>query len=94
MGKWTERAQKSAENSSRARASAKIAEIGPGLPEAPISRKPAPDPLFPPRVRWSQYRGYLNVRDPFTGEWHCIAAREAPTGYAALATAAKYSRSS
>jgi hypothetical protein len=44
--------------------------------------------FFPPRVIWGREQGWLNVRDPW-GQWHSIRAREAPTGYARLATLAK-----
>jgi hypothetical protein len=43
---------------------------------------------FPPKVVWGREQGWLNVRDPW-GQWHSIRAREAPTGYARLATLAK-----
>jgi hypothetical protein len=39
-------------------------------------------------VIWGREQGWLNVRDPW-GQWHSILAREAPTGYARLATLAK-----
>jgi hypothetical protein len=30
---------------------------------------------------WARERGWLAVRDPFTGEWHEIPAREAPPSW-------------
>jgi hypothetical protein len=53
-----------------------------------------PDPAWwPPRVVWANQRGWLNVRDPWTGEWFQIPAREAPTGYVKHANTAKYGQS-
>ena len=43
---------------------------------------------FPPRVVWAREQGWLNVRDPW-GEWHSIPAKQAPTGYARIASKAK-----
>ena len=46
--------------------------------------------LWPPRIVWSRARGWLNVRDPETGQWFGIPAKEAPRGWSRIATAAKY----
>lgn len=43
---------------------------------------------WPPKVVWAREQGWLNVRDPW-GVWHSIPARQAPTGYARIATIAK-----
>ena len=32
----------------------------------------------PITIEWTAVRGWLRVRDPFTGEWHEIAAKDAP----------------
>jgi hypothetical protein len=48
-----------------------------------------PDPgFFPPRVAWAKEMGWLNVRDQW-GQWHCIAARDAPRNWVKLAMQAK-----
>lgn len=46
------------------------------------------DIFWPPRVVWGREQGWLNVRDPW-GQWHSIPAKEAPSGWARLATRAK-----
>ena len=47
-----------------------------------------PDDFWPPRVLWGREQGWLNVRDPW-GQWHSIPAKQAPSGYARIATKAK-----
>lgn len=42
---------------------------------------------FPLVIRWGRERGWLIVRDPFTGEWHEIRAADAPDGWRRIATA-------
>jgi hypothetical protein len=42
-----------------------------------------------PRVIWGREQGWLNVQDPGDGSWHSIPAKQAPTGWARLATMAK-----
>src|SRR5688500_874398 len=32
-------------------------------------------------VRWARDRGWLAVRDPFTGEWHEVLVRECPPSW-------------
>jgi hypothetical protein len=63
-----------------------------GTPNNPP--QPAQDdsmPFFPPLVTWATERGFLRVRDPW-GEWHEIAAKDAPRGWVRLAMAHKASR--
>jgi hypothetical protein len=48
--------------------------------------------FWPPKIVWSRQRGWLNVRDPETGQWFGIPAKEAPSGWARIATAAKRER--
>jgi len=91
MGEWSDRVK-----AIRARARVDVAKIA-NTPEPndqttkPVARaRVEEDGLFPPRIRWGREMGWLNVRDPFTGEWHSMLAREAPTGYAAIATREKY----
>lgn len=36
-------------------------------------------------ARWSREMGYLDVRDPFTGNWHTIETKEAPEAWKVLA---------
>lgn len=58
---------------------AEIADRGDGL--APAMQ---PTPSIPWRgvvTSWGRERGWLAVRDPFTGEWHEIPAREAPPSW-------------
>jgi hypothetical protein len=88
MGAWSDRVK-----ALRARARVGVDKIDktPALPPPARAREAGQeDGLFPPRIRWGREMGWLNVRDPFTGEWHAILAREAPTGYAAIATFEKY----
>ena len=44
---------------------------------------------WPPKVVWGREQGWLNVQDPGDGSWHSIPAKQAPTGWARLATMAK-----
>ena len=44
-----------------------------------LETPPAPPVLrYPVAVRWASERGWLRVRDPFSGEWHEIRAADAP----------------
>jgi hypothetical protein len=45
--------------------------------------------FWPPSIVWALERGWLNVQDPADGTWFSIPARQAPTGWARIATAAK-----
>jgi hypothetical protein len=47
------------------------------------------DEWWPPKVVWAREFGWMNVRDPWTGEWHSIRGDEAPHGYRWLAQQAK-----
>lgn len=46
-----------------------------------MSETPVDRIRYPLEVRWSSERGWLLVRDPFTGEWHQIEARQAPASW-------------
>jgi hypothetical protein len=46
---------------------------------------------FDMEIRWAREKGWLQVRDPFTGGWHEILAKEAPRGWTRAATRAKMS---
>jgi len=48
-----------------------------------------PDDFWPPRILWAREHGWLNVRDPW-GQWHSIEAKDAPSGYARLASQEKH----
>jgi len=48
--------------------------------------------FWPPKVRWAKDWGWLNVQDSTDGSWHCIPAKEAPTGYVRLAQIYKQER--
>jgi hypothetical protein len=56
----------------------------------PLGQAPPADDLWPPKIVWSRERGWLNVRDPVTGQWFGIPAKEAPRGWSRIATQAKY----
>jgi len=49
-------------------------------------------PFWPPKIRWSRERGWLNVQDPKTGGWFSIPAKGAPSGWVQIANEAKYGR--
>src|SRR5919198_567597 len=42
---------------------------------------------FPFAVRWSRERGWLEVRDSFTGAWHEVPAEQCPPHWRRWATA-------
>jgi hypothetical protein len=48
----------------------------------------ASDEFWPPKVVWASEQGWLNVRDPW-GQWHSIRAKDAPSGWARLASREK-----
>ena len=50
------------------------------------------DEYWPPKILWAREKGWLAVRDPVSGEWFEILAKEAPRGWARLAQQAKYGR--
>jgi hypothetical protein len=50
--------------------------------------EPESEFFWPPRVVWAREQGWLNVRDPW-GQWHAMPARDAPFGYARLASKAR-----
>src|SRR5262249_32734945 len=52
----------------------------------PVEDPPRTIRFWPVDVRWASERGWLRVRDPFTGEWREIPARGAPRGWAGLAS--------
>lgn len=58
----------------------------PGVP--PIYRDAGTSNFWPPKVVWASEQGWLNVRDPW-GQWHSIRAKEAPSGWARLASREK-----
>jgi hypothetical protein len=47
---------------------------------------------WPVDVCWARERGWLRVRDPFTGQWHEMLAKEAPSGWSRLASMHKAER--
>lgn len=51
-----------------------------------------PEPMFPPRVWWAPWKGWLYCQDPISSEVHAIQARDAPTGWARIASEAKHGR--
>lgn len=69
---------------------ARLEQIFPTLNSLYIGLVESKEYLFwPPRVVWSRERGWLNVQDPVDGTWHCIRAKDAPSGWARLASEAK-----
>jgi hypothetical protein len=44
---------------------------------------------WPPKIVWARERGWLNVQDPEDGSWHQIPAKQAPSGWARIASAEK-----
>lgn len=54
-------------------------------------RKPerARKDLWPPTIVWGRERGWLLVQDPVDGSWFSIPAKEAPSGWARIASEAK-----
>jgi hypothetical protein len=50
-----------------------------------MSTDEPPRQKFPLDFRYGQEKGTLDVRDPFTGEWHTIAAKDAPFTWRAIA---------
>lgn len=51
----------------------------------PRPAAPPPEPASPIRytviIRWAQKRGWLEVRDPFTGAWLGVRAKDAPSSW-------------
>lgn len=44
---------------------------------------------WPFRVVWARQKGWLEVEDPFTGQWHEVFAKDAPQGWVRLAMDAR-----
>ncbi|MAG37626.1 MAG: hypothetical protein CL878_15435 [Dehalococcoidia bacterium] len=55
---------------------------GRGAKEAKEAKEVTPRLRYPFSVRWTAERGWLRLRDPFTGEWHQIRAAHAPPHWA------------
>lgn len=53
---------------------------------------PADVQRFPMEIRFARELGWIEVRDPFTGQWHEIWSKHAPTGWVRAAYAEKQRR--
>lgn len=62
---------------------AAVARVRATLPSHAAPAVPSTPIRYALALAWAEERGWLRVRDPFTGEWHEIAAKDAPRSWLA-----------
>jgi hypothetical protein len=60
------------------------------MSQTPTPIRPDQGARYPATIRWARAKGWLLIRDAFTGEWHEIQATDAPDHWRQIASAWRY----